>query len=68
MKTRKAIASDIFIIAVLVIIGIFVTGSKSYKKASVEDLYGTWVDSDYFHDKIIINHPPVFINNRELKN
>ena len=47
MKTRKAIASVIFIITVLVIIGIFVTGSKPYKKASVEDLYGTWVNEDY---------------------
>jgi hypothetical protein len=65
MKTRKITASVIFIITVLVVIGIFINGSKSYKKASVEDLYGTWVNEDYVlepgsigapRSKLIINH------------
>ena len=40
-------------ILILVIMGVFVTGSKSNKKASEEDLYGTWVNEDYLMEPLI---------------
>ncbi len=49
MKTRTLISVLIFIMAVLVIAESCATGQRAHvnKKISIDETYGTWVNSDY---------------------
>ena len=47
MKTRTLVLILILVLAVLVIAGSCATGNKVYIATKNEELYGTWVNTDY---------------------
>ena len=47
MKTRMYVAIFVFMIAVLIIAGSCATQKQAYIPKTNEELYGTWVNTDY---------------------
>ena len=58
MKTRTYVSILILVLTVLIILGSCATGKKAYVAKEDEELYGTWINTDYdeavTYSKIII--------------
>ncbi|MCK4803220.1 MAG: hypothetical protein KAT88_01630 [Spirochaetes bacterium] len=48
MKTRSLLLSVFLILAVLILIGSGETKKKAYEAKENEELYGTWLNSEYY--------------------